>query len=221
MEKNKSLVEAISVLNKIEADKIGIIFSRILLNNTTDIGILFSDKEKDKFLKFFSIDEKSFTNIINALYFLAIQGAFDKNFKPVESQLRLGGLKETHIEALQSVWTENAGEFVNKIKEKPVAVHNKLNNISWTINVPFQEGTLPIQEKFQFSEGENQKLDENSFKNIYCVDERNPCAFVKFELGGANQDDKKEEYVVKMNKYDIQQFFEQLEIIQKNIDGLV
>ena len=218
MEKNKSFSEAVSLLNKIESDRVEVIFERILLNNTSELSRLFSAKEREKFLKMFGIDEKAFLNLINAIYFLSMQAAFEKNFKSIETQLRIYGMREAHIEPMQKIWTDYAGDFINKIKEKPIAIHQKLENISWTMTVPFQEGKLPINEKFQFEDKET--LDASAIENIFPLDSRNPYSLINFTLNSGSDQQSIEKFVVKMNKNEIQQFFEQLEFVQASIDGL-
>lgn len=219
MEVNKSLAEAVAISNNIDAERLSIIFSRILSNNSNDVSKLFSDKDKEKLIKVMNVKESEFVNLINALYFLAFQAAFDRDFKVAETPLRNCGLKDTHIKGMQDVWNENVADFTSKIKEKPIATQKKLNNVSWSINVPFKESKLPVEEPFQL-DPENPKKDKQS-ENLYSVDARNPSAFVNFELGDAKDDGSSDNFVVKMNKYDLQQFFVQLEYIQKSIDSLM
>lgn len=218
MERNKNLTDAVKLLNKIEPDKVAIVFTRILTNNTADITKLFTEREKEKFLKIFEMTEESFVNAINALYFLSLQAAFDKNFKVAENQLVLMGLSSAHIDELQGVWTDNAGAFVNSIKEKPVAIDKVLSSMSWSIKIPFQEGRLPVQEKLRFKEGD---LEQSDFNNLYSDDVRNPHVFLSLGLSDAIQSGKKEDFVVKMNKTDVQEVFDQLERIQTKIDSLM
>jgi len=217
MERNKNLAEAVQLLNKIEPEKLAAVFSRILTQNTADISKLFTEREKEKFIKIFSMTEESFTNVINAIYFLSLQAAFDKNFKIAENQLLLLGLSNEHIREMQAIWTDNAGVFVNNIKEKPIAQDKVMSDFTWSIKVPFQEGRLPIQEKIKFRESGD--LEPSDFENLYGDDARNPHAFVTFVLGDS-QSAKKEDFVVKMNKADIQEVFDQLELIQTKIDTL-
>ena len=153
MEQNKTLSEAVKLLSRIEADKVAVVFTRILVNNTADISKLFTEREKERFLKVFGMSEEMFTNAISALYFLSLQAAFDRNFKVAENQLISMGLGPEHISELQAVWTDNAGNFVNSIKEKPIAIDKVLTGINWSIKVPYQEGKLPVQEKLKFKEG--------------------------------------------------------------------
>lgn len=218
MERNKNLAEAVQLLNKIEPEKLAAVFSRILTQNTADISKLFSEREKEKFIKLFSMTEESFINVINAIYFLSLQAAFDKNFKVAENQLLLLGLSNEHIREMQAIWTDNAGVFVNNIKEKPIAQDKVLQSFSWSIKVPFQEGRLPIQEKVKFRESGD--LEPTDFENLYGDDVRNPAAFVTFVVGDSSSTGKKEDFVVKMNKADIQEVFDQLELIQTKIDTL-
>lgn len=216
MEKNKSFAEAVTLLNKIESERVEATFERILKTNSGDVSTLFSTKEKEKFMKILGIDERAFVNLINAIYFLSMQAAFDKNFKSIETQLRLNGLKEAHIESMQKAWTDNAGDFINKIKEKPVAIQRKLENITWTMNVPFQEGKLPVDEEYHFEEGDS----ENTSKNLYGIDIRNPQALINFSLSDGTENSEPENFVVRMNKSEMQEFFEHLEVIQGSMDGL-
>ena len=219
MERNKNLADAVKLLNKIEPDKLAIVFTRILTQNTADVSKLFTEREKDKFIRLFGMTEESFTNVINALYFLSLQAAFDKNFKIAENQLSALGLSSDHITELQGVWTDNAGVFVNNIKEKPIAIDKVLTNFSWSIKVPFQEGRLPVQEKLKFKEGAD--LEPSDFQNLYDDDVRNPQVFMSFFLGDSSQGGKKEDFVVKMNKTDVQDIFDQLELVQTKIDSLM
>jgi len=179
-----------------------------------------TDKEQEKFLKVFAISEGELTNVINALYFIIIQAAFERNFKPIEIQLVSAGIQGPQLQALQEAWTENGAAYVNRIKEKPIAVGNILDDMKWSLYVPFQEGRLPVKEKFNVS-APTEKFKLENLDSLYSNDARNPITLLNFEIKNLSEDGgKNENFAVKLNKADVQKVFEQLEVIQKNIDGL-
>ena len=221
---NQKLIDAINTFNKIEPAKIPPILIRIFQNDTSNIHILLTEKEKEKFMKVFAVSEPELTNLINALYYFIIQAAFERSFKQVEPQLINAGIAKPQLQALQESWAENGSTYINKIKDKPIAVGKNLEDIKWSLYVPFQDSRLPVKEKFNLAT-EEEKFKFESMDNLYPNDARNPFLLLNFDLKNIASSvekeniDTKESFTVKMTKSDIEKVFEQLETIQKNIDG--
>lgn len=228
LKNNSKLVNAVSILNRLDPSKISIIVERVLTNNTNNLSVLFQEREIEKMLKVFGISTQDLLSLVHALHFLFMQAAFERNFKPVEASLKAHNIKSELLTCLQVIWTQSGGDYVNKIKDKPVSIEKQLTGVSWNLIVPYKESTLPIVQKIDLIavEGKPSLTSEN----LYSDDARNPLAMINFEItrhaqqqqsSDDSQKNKADVFSVEMGKRDIQNFFEQLEIIQTQLDDLL
>lgn len=221
---NTKLANAVAILNRIEPSKLSTIVTRVLANNTNNVSVLFEEREVEKLLKVFGISEQDLVSLVQALHFVFMQAAFERNFKPVEANLKAHGIKLEQLASLQEIWTENGGDYVNKVKDKPVSIEKSLTGISWNLTVPYKENTLPIIQKVDLlPEGEKPNIITES---IYSDDARNPVAIVNFEVKQNDASDSQTKgstktVSIQMTKGNVQKFFEQLEIIQAQLDDLL
>lgn len=223
---NTKLANAVSILNRIEPSKLSTIVTRVLANNTNNVSVLFEEREVEKLLKVFGISEQDLVSLVQALHFIYMQAAFERNFKPIEANLKAHGIKLEQLSALQEIWTENGGDYVNKVKDKPVSIEKSLTEISWNLTVPYKESNLPVIQKVDLlPEGDKPNIITES---IYSDDARNPVAIVNFEVkqNDASADSSQTKgstktVSIQMTKANVQKFFEQLEIIQAQLDDLL
>ena len=223
------LQNAVSILNRIDPNKLSIIVTRVLVSNTNNLSALFDAKEIQKLLKVFDISEPDLVSLVQSLHFLFMQAAFERNFRPVEGSLKANGISAEHLSCLQAIWSENGGEYINKIKDKPIAIEKQLSNVSWNLAVPYKESTLPIIQKVDLLP-DAQKPNLAS-ENLYSDDARNPTAIINFEVKRSKQQQQltneepkatsSDVFSVQMNKKEAQKFFEQLELIQSHLDDLI
>ena len=222
---NTKLANAVSIINRIESSKLSTIVSRVLANNTNNLSVLFEEREIEKLLKIFGIKEQELVSLVQALHFVFMQAAFERNFKPIEANLKAHGIKAEQLACLQEIWTESGGDYVNKVKDKPISIEKSLSEISWNLTVPYKESNLPVIQKIDL-------LPESEKPNIitegvFSEDARNPVAIVNFEIKQNDTSDASQSrgstktVSVQMTKSNVQKFFEQLEIIQAQLDDIL
>ena len=147
---NKRMREALVTFNKLDPERGEIILHRVFANPMGDLGTIFSEKEKGKLLKLLELSEDQLSNMIKAFSFIIMHTVAERNLPEVERTLLANGLDKDHLDVFVNSWVQNSSEYMQKIREKSVAISESVVANSWQLFLPLESSMLPVQSNNSF-----------------------------------------------------------------------
>lgn len=185
--------KAITLINGLENEKFPLLIQRITqkLHSTEETS--FKKEELEKLEKSFQLSNEDCRLVIDILEFIYLQAAYEL-IKPnvLYANLENISMSEEKSVAISELWKESGKEIVDRIRETKSLFANRLVDIKWRLNL-------------------NVATDSSS-------KQKNPMALFEFKLE-SNQS-KEDKVQIEFSKDQLYSFYEQLEVMQKQIDAL-
>ncbi|XP_041366953.1 COMM domain-containing protein 10-like [Gigantopelta aegis] len=188
-----SIKKAVALINDLESSKFPLLLSRITQKLHLKDERTFSEEEEEKLQRTFELSAPDLELILQTLEFILQQAAYH-SAKPavLTQQLQQLELAEDKVQAIVQKWTASAKETVQKLRETTL-VPKQLEDVNWRLNL-------------QMAQANKSKL-------------KIPNAL--FELGVKDQNtETKEKIRLEFTHDELYAFYNQLETIQKQLDGL-
>lgn len=210
---NSRFREIIKTMQQLDIGRISILLNRICSNpDMAQSSSILTEKEREKLLERFELSQEQYERLIQGLYFMVLDSACERNFKPYQDILVAEGVDEEVVLVIRNCINENMGALTEKIKGKAVASSSILKDISWEMNIPIAESSLPIQQELSTT----RKLN---FK--YSKDARNPCCEMTFQFAQETGGPTTSMFTLRAEKAGVQEIFETIEKIQDDLDSLL
>ncbi|KAK7008739.1 COMM domain-containing protein 10 [Biomphalaria glabrata] len=188
-----SIKKAVSLINELDVTKFPLLLSRIMQKLHVKEERTFSEEEEEKLQNAFEISPSDLELILQTLEFILQQAAYH-TAKPTTlgEQLKDLQLDDDKVSIIVEAWTTGARDLVQKLRDR--TVHPlQLEDINWRINLQMAQTTLS-----------KMKL---------------PNAL--FQLGIRNDTTGlKENIRVEFTHEELYEFYNQLEVIQSQLDSL-
>ncbi|XP_064608939.1 COMM domain-containing protein 10-like [Liolophura sinensis] len=188
-----SIKKAVSIINEIDPPKFPLLLSRILQKLHLKDDSSFTEDEEEKLQSTFKLPASDLQLLIEALEFFLQQAAYH-TAKPavLTQQLQQLEIEEEKVSVIVESWTNSGRDVVQKLREITMAP-KQLTDVNWRLNL--------------------QMAQDNKTKM------KMPNA--QFELGIIHQDTQEKEKVrMEFTHDELFAFYNQLEKIQKQLDGL-
>lgn len=185
--------KAISLINDLENEKFPLLIQRITQKLHSPEETSFKQEELEKLEKSFQLSSEDCRLVIDILEFIYLQAAYEL-IKPnvLYTNLENINMSEEKSVAISELWKESGKDIIDRIRETKTIFANRLVNIKWRLNL-------------------NVATDLKS-------KQKNPMALFEFKLE-SNQG-KEDKVQIEFNKDQLYLFYEQLEVMQKQIDAL-
>ncbi|KAK0055211.1 COMM domain-containing protein 10 [Biomphalaria pfeifferi] len=188
-----SIKKAVALINELDVTKFPLLLSRIMQKLHVKEERTFSEEEEEKLQNAFEISPSDLELILQTLEFILQQAAYH-TAKPttLAEQLKDLQLDDDKVSIIVEAWTTGARDLVQKLRDR--TVHPlQLEDINWRINLQMAQTTLS-----------KMKL---------------PNAL--FQLGIRNDTTGlKENIRVEFTHEELYEFYNQLEVIQSQLDSL-
>jgi len=190
----------VAIINEVDEKKFPHLLRRII---ATPGDKPFSDDEQQQLCSALKLSEEALTGLLEVCSFVYNKAAYhgmDANVLKLE--LTNAGVDMTRIRPICLAWHESGAEFVEKLKARTLTPR-ALETLNWRLQLELGQSTLS-------SVKEPRTLFEFGLKDT------TRAASDKAGDGG----DALERVVVEMSSTDLRSFFNQLELIQEQLDAL-
>ncbi|XP_062583173.1 COMM domain-containing protein 10-like, partial [Saccostrea cucullata] len=184
---------AVVHINELDISKFPLLLTRILSKLHLKDERTFSEEEEEKLQSSLSLSDTDLELVIHTLEFILHQAAYH-TAKPgiLGQQLQQLELEEEKIRVIVDAWKSTAADVVTKLRQRSITP-KCLEDINWRLNLQMAQSTKA-----------KMKL---------------PNAM--FELGVKDENsENKEKIHFEMTHDELYSFYNQLETIQKQLDGL-
>lgn len=210
---NSRFRESIKTIQQLDVGRISVLLTRICANSDmSQSSSILTEKEKEKLLERFEISSEQYERLIQGLYFMVLDSACERDFRPYQDLLTAEGVEAEMVEAIRNCINENMGPITEKLKSKAVACSSLLKDVSWEMNIPIAESSLPLKQELSAAHKLNFK---------YSKDARNPCSEITFQMAQETGGPATEMFTLRAEKSGVQEIFETIENIQDDLDSLL
>ncbi len=185
--------KAISLINNLDDSKFPLLIQRIVQKLHTTTENSFKPDELDKLEKTFDLTTEDCKLCIDILEFIYLQATYELiKANVLHEQLCQLNMSEEKAGFISQLWQENGKEVIEKIRQTKTISIRRLLGIKWRLNLNLASD-FRTKQKF-------------------------PMALFELNLeDGKNGDEKVQ---VEFGKDGLYEFYNQLEVIQKQIDAL-
>ena len=188
--------KAIAIINELNDERFPLLLQRIVdkLHSTTELA--FKADEFEKLEKSFGLTSDKCHLIVDTLEFIYLQAAYGlMKKKHLQANLSRLNLSDEKASAIVGLWALKDKEIVDKIRQNKTISHNRLAEIKWRLSLNLATDLRTRQ--------------------------KNPLALFEFKLSNGVSTAAGDESVhVEFSKDQLFEFYEKLELIQKQIDSL-
>ncbi|XP_052784943.1 COMM domain-containing protein 10-like [Mya arenaria] len=188
-----SIRKAVSIINNLDGSKFPLLLSRILQKLHMKDERTFSEEEEERLQSTLSLEVTDLELLLQTLEFFLQQAAYHAA-KPavLTQQLTQLEMEEDKVTALVEAWTSSGRDVLQKLRQRTLLPH-QLDTINWRLNLQMAQSTKT-----------KQKI---------------PNAML--ELGVSREErDSNQKIRMEFTHEELYQFYNQLETIQKQLDGL-
>lgn len=180
------------MINSLDQGKFPLLLSRILQKLHLKDERTFSKDEEDKLQATLGISAQDLELLLQTLEFFIQQAAYH-TAKPavLSQQLTQLDIETSKVDTIVEAWNSSARDVVQRLRQRTLPP-NQLEDIKWRLNLQIAQSSQT-----------KQKI---------------PNAM--FELAVRNCDDGKDRICMEFTHDELYRFYNQLETIQKQIDGL-
>lgn len=188
-----SIRKAVGLINEVDQGKFPLVVSRILQKLHLKDERTFSEDEEEKLQGTLGMSGPDLELLLQTLEFFLQQSAYH-TAKPaaLSQQLSQLGMDQDKVDTIVESWTTNGREVIQNLRQRTL-MPNQLTDINWRLNLQMAQSTET-----------KQKL---------------PNAMFELGVHREGQEDK-EKIRMEFTHDELYQFYNQLETIQKQIDGL-
>ncbi|CAL1298418.1 unnamed protein product [Larinioides sclopetarius] len=188
--KSSRIQKAVELINGLDDSKFPLLLNRILQKFHLKEEV-FNKEESSKLEISLSVNQEKLKLILQTLTFIFQQAAYHLAKPSVLSQqLQLIELSEEKISAIVQAWVSNAKTVIEKLKKKTIAP-KQLNDVNWEL-------------RLQTAQSSMSKL-------------KNPVGLVELNLESG---EKNEKLQMEFSHKELYTFYNQLEVIQSQLDAL-
>lgn len=187
--------KAALVVNSIPIEKFPLILNRIFQKLHLKGVKFFSEEEENQLKDLFELSTEELSLVLNCCCYIFEQAAFTSTGpEPLFNILVEAGFEDTHAKAIGRIWAAEAGDYVGKLKEQ-------------TLGFP---SVVSINHHMDMILGQKDLSKQ-----------QDPTALFEFEIASQNgittDNDK---FGVEFSHPELFSFFQQLDRVQKQLDGL-
>ncbi|XP_060558279.1 COMM domain-containing protein 10-like [Ruditapes philippinarum] len=188
-----SIRKAVGLINEVDQGKFPLVVSRILQKLHLKDERTFSEDEEEKLQGTLGMSGPDLELLLQTLEFFLQQSAYH-TAKPaaLSQQLSQLGMDQDKVDTIVESWTTKGREVIQNLRQRAL-MPNQLTDINWRLNLQMAQ-----------SMETKQKL---------------PNAMFELGVHREGQEDK-EKIRMEFTHDELYQFYNQLETIQKQIDGL-
>ncbi|XP_046574221.1 COMM domain-containing protein 10-like [Haliotis rubra] len=188
-----SIKKAVGIINDLASSKFPLLLNRILQKLHLKDERTFSEEEEEKLQSTFELSAPDLELVLETLEFILQQAAYH-TAKPavLTSQLQQLEIDDDKVQAIVEKWTSCAKETVQKLRERTL-VPKQLEAVNWRLNL-------------QMAQSNKTKL-------------KSPNALFELKVGDEATEEK-EKIRIEFSHDELYKFYSQLEVIQKQLDGL-
>lgn len=205
---NISLNKVCNLLNKIESKRIELIVGRICEAPLESIEKAFEEIEIQKFEEYYSIEAEDFKFLIKSLFNLISKAFCEGTIDELTQKMLDSGLDAENLEQFSIGYNKYTPNLGNRLKEKAAQNKKSVVSITSNIQIPIENSELATLQRNSL------KPDGNSKELHYNIDSKNPITEFKLNLMDG------ETISMGFEKQDLQNFYEELEILKEKLDVL-
>jgi len=189
-----NLSKSVSVINGLDNVKTSALLTKIIQKIHLQNESPFSEEEMNKLQTALSLTLSHLELVIESTQFIFQQAAYH-SAKPgvLGDELSKLDLTEDKVKIFVDVWSTSGRELLTKLKQFTVAP-KQLSSVSWRLNL---------------------EMSESSRANL-----KDPNAFFEFRVSDSDQQMNDERIQVQFSHSQLYDFYNKLETIQAQIDGL-
>ncbi|XP_050974047.1 COMM domain-containing protein 10 isoform X1 [Labeo rohita] len=190
----QSIKEAVIHINSIDSSKFSKLLSRILQKLHLKEERSFSEEEEEKLQSALSLEKQTLHLLLETLSFILEQAVYH-NVKPpsLKQQLENISVESEKAEVFSQVWASAGPDVVEKIRHG-IFAPKKLDHVGWQLNLQMASST-------------RSKLKE-------------PHAVLNLGLRTEDDTEHLQDVFVEFNHQDLLDFYNQMEMIQTQLDSL-
>lgn len=215
--------ESVAFLNKLEAKRLPVIFSRCIAHLRESTTSVFSNSELNELLNVLSNTFSSLndlTQFIDALNYIAETAAYYQlNVEKFKAQLALVEVLEDKIIALAHVWAQEREGYISVLRERAFGTPLVLNSIGTESHVTLS------------TDSRSRKKDVTTVVHLGLIDQSIVTASkVAAEKPKSEEDEDEKKDIdishakklvsVELPPAELKKLYDSLELIQKQIDAL-
>ncbi|XP_046354622.2 COMM domain-containing protein 10-like [Haliotis rufescens] len=188
-----SIKKAVGIINDLASSKFPLLLNRILQKLHLKDERTFSEEEEEKLQSTFELSAPDLELVLETLEFILQQAAYH-TAKPavLTGQLRQLEIDDDKVQAIVEKWTSCAKETVQKLRERTL-VPKQLEAVNWRLNL-------------QMAQSNKTKL-------------KSPNALFELQVSEESSEEK-EKIRIEFSHDELYKFYSQLEVIQRQVDGL-
>jgi len=188
-----NLSKSIAVVNELDNAKTTALLSKII-NKIHTKESTFTEDEMNKLQTALSLSLSQLLLVIESSEFIFQQAAYS-SAKPavLGDELKKLGLSEDKVKIFVDLWSANGRELLTKLRQFTVAPR-QLSSVAWRLNL---------------------EMSESGRANL-----KDPNAFFEFRVSDSDQQANDERIQIQFNHSQLYDFYNKLEVIQSQIDGL-
>ncbi|XP_071105163.1 COMM domain-containing protein 10-like [Haliotis cracherodii] len=188
-----SIKKAVGIINDLASSKFPLLLNRILQKLHLKDERTFSEEEEEKLQSTFELSAPDLELVLETLEFILQQAAYH-TAKPavLTGQLQQLEIDDDKVQAIVEKWTSCAKETVQKLRERTL-VPKQLEAVNWRLNL-------------QMAQSNKTKL-------------KSPNALFELQVSEESTEEK-EKIRIEFSHDELYKFYSQLEVIQRQVDGL-
>ncbi|CAH1797151.1 unnamed protein product [Owenia fusiformis] len=189
-----SIKKAVVCINELPESKFPLVLSRIIQKLHLKDERPFTEDEEEKLQKTLELQEADLELVIHTCEFFLHQAAYH-SAKPqvLRQQLQQLQLDDNKVDAIVNTWTGDARNVVEKLRSRTLSA-KKLEDVNWRLNLQM---------------GQRDKSKS-----------RQPNAMLELGINNDNDEKDKEKIRLEFTHDQLYAFYNQLQTIQNQIDGL-
>ncbi|KAL5005499.1 hypothetical protein ScPMuIL_018955 [Solemya velum] len=189
----QSIKNAVVLINELDSSKFPLLLSRIIQKLHLKDERTFSEEEEEKLQTAFNLSAGDLELVVQTLEFFLQQAAYHLAKPAVfAEQLKQVGVAEEKVSTVVETWQGSARDTIQRLKHRTLAP-KQLTDVNWRLNLQMAQASAT-----------KQKI---------------PNAM--FELGVTDEDNSEKEKIrLEFTHDELYQFYNQLETVQKQLDGL-
>mmetsp|Transcript_161 Transcript_161/g.267 ORF Transcript_161/g.267 Transcript_161/m.267 type:complete len:202 (+) Transcript_161:139-744(+) len=185
---------AVEIINKVDPKRLGLILQRIIVKLHLQRPEAFSEEESERLLEVLNLNSFELKDLVEISSFIYEQAAYVQLTLPqMKEQLEKAGLQTDQNRSFLKVWEANAPELISGLKSRSV-VPKRLESTHWRLHLQTGQSELARVKV--------------------------PTAIFHFNLHDQNSAQTNDSFVCEFQKEDLYKFYENLEMIQEQLDQL-
>eukprot|EP00808_Paulinella_micropora_P025906 g30397.t1 len=192
----KRFGQAVTLINQTDEKKLPLLVSRVLQEMTVnpEAEKLFTDEVEQSLQNAFAFSHEQLDTLVSASVYIFEQAAYKTvSASKLKAGLETAGMKASAAMAFAQIWNEKKAAYVATLKSKSFGAPQKLDSVKWSL---------------QLALGDSAITKTKHLKGV-------------LQLGLKNEQEGSEENVIlEFSQSQLEDLYENLELIQKQLDTL-